>query len=47
VPGAFLLAVLWMAAFSVARRPVESLAGFATIGLGWLAWRLRREPSGH
>jgi APA family basic amino acid/polyamine antiporter len=45
MPGAFLLAVLWMAAFSVARRPLESLAGFATIALGWLAWRLRREPA--
>jgi APA family basic amino acid/polyamine antiporter len=44
VPGAFLLAVLWMAVFSVVRRPVESLAGFATIGLGWIAWRWRREP---
>jgi APA family basic amino acid/polyamine antiporter len=38
VPGLFLLAVLWMASFSVARRPVESLAGVATIGLGWIAY---------
>jgi hypothetical protein len=27
-----------MASFSVARRPVESLAGVATIGLGWIAY---------
>ncbi|MCI0537125.1 MAG: amino acid permease [Verrucomicrobiales bacterium] len=42
VPGLFLLAVLWMAFFSVARRPVESLVGFATIGLGWVAWQMNR-----
>jgi APA family basic amino acid/polyamine antiporter len=40
VPGLFLLAVLWIAFFNVARRPVESLVGFATIGLGWVAWQL-------
>jgi APA family basic amino acid/polyamine antiporter len=45
VPGLFLLAVLWMGCFSVARRPVESLVGLATIGLGWLAWRLRPKPA--
>jgi APA family basic amino acid/polyamine antiporter len=44
VPGLFLLAVLWMAVFSVARRPVESLAGFATIGLGWVVWRMNQRP---
>lgn len=44
VPGLFLLAALWMAAFSVTRRPVESLAGFATIGLGWVVWRIKSRP---
>ena len=38
VPGFFLVAVLWMAVFSVARRPLESLVGIATIALGWGAW---------
>ena len=42
VPGLFLLAMLWMAFFSVARRPVESLVGFATIGAGWVAWLVNR-----
>jgi APA family basic amino acid/polyamine antiporter len=45
VQGLFLLAVLWMATFSVARRPVESLVGFATIGAGWIAWRLTERRS--
>ena len=42
VPGLFLLVVLWMASFSVVRRPAESLVGFATMGLGWIAWRISR-----
>jgi len=42
VPGLFVLAVSWMAFFSVVRRPVESLVGFATIGVGWVAWRVNR-----
>lgn len=52
-PGCFLLGVIWMAGFSIARRPLESLLGLATIGFGGLAWwsqqRLRRghaEPAG-
>jgi APA family basic amino acid/polyamine antiporter len=39
VPGLFLAAVLWMTTFSIARRPIESLIGLATIALGWVAWR--------
>lgn len=39
VPAMFLLGVLGMTTFSVARRPVESLLGFGTIVLGWLVWR--------
>ncbi len=46
VPALFLLAVLWMASFSIARRPLESLAGLATIALGWAAWRARRRDAG-
>ena len=42
VPGLFLTVVLWMAFFSVVRRPAESLVGFATMGLGWIAWRISR-----
>jgi APA family basic amino acid/polyamine antiporter len=42
VPGLFLVVVLWMAFFSVVRRPAESLVGFATMGLGWIAWRISR-----
>jgi APA family basic amino acid/polyamine antiporter len=42
VPGLFLIVVLWMAFFSVVRRPAESLVGFATMGLGWIAWRISR-----
>ncbi len=40
VPGLFVASVLWMAVFSVARRPVESVLGLATLGVGWLAWRV-------
>ncbi len=39
VPGLFLLSVLGTTAFSIMRRPLESLLGLATIGVGWLAWR--------
>ncbi|HLF97453.1 MAG TPA: amino acid permease [Methylococcaceae bacterium] len=39
VPGAFLLGTLAMTAFAVLRQPVESLYGFATLGLGWFSWR--------
>ena len=38
VPGLFVASVLWMAVFSVARRPLESGLGLATLGAGWLAW---------
>jgi len=42
VPALFLLSVLSMTIFSIARRPIESLLGLATIGIGWVAWRLSR-----
>jgi APA family basic amino acid/polyamine antiporter len=45
VPGLFLLAVTCMTAFSIVRRPVESLLGFATIAAGLAAWRFRRGPT--
>jgi basic amino acid/polyamine antiporter, APA family len=38
VPAAFLTATLAITGFAVVRRPTESLAGFATILLGLLAW---------
>ena len=34
---------LWIAFFSVAPRPTESLVGLATIGVGWVAWRVKRK----
>jgi len=43
VPVLFLLSVLGMTVFSIARRPVESLVGLATIGVGLLAWRLSQQ----
>ena len=42
VPAFFLLSVLGMTVFSVVNRPVESLLGVATIGIGLLAWRFSR-----
>jgi APA family basic amino acid/polyamine antiporter len=42
VPALFLLSVLGTTAFSIALRPVESLLGAVTIGIGWLAWRMGR-----
>ena len=42
VPALFLSGVAGMTLFSIARRPAESLLGLATIGIGWLAWRLSR-----
>ncbi len=42
VPALFLLSVLGTTAFSIALRPVESLLGAVTIGIGWLAWRMSR-----
>ncbi len=38
VPGCFLVVTLAITGFAIARRPKESLAGFATILLGVLAW---------
>jgi APA family basic amino acid/polyamine antiporter len=42
VPALFLLSVLGVTSFSIARRPVESLLGLATISIGWVAWRMSR-----
>lgn len=42
VPALFLLSVLGTTTFSIARRPVESLLGLATIGIGLIAWYLSR-----
>jgi APA family basic amino acid/polyamine antiporter len=42
VPALFLISVLGTTVFSISRRPIESLLGMATIGTGWLAWRLSR-----
>jgi APA family basic amino acid/polyamine antiporter len=42
VPALFLLFVLGSTAFTVARRPRESLLGIATLGLGAAAYRLQR-----
>ncbi|HXG47729.1 MAG TPA: APC family permease, partial [Methylomirabilota bacterium] len=41
VPALFLAAVVGTAVFSIALRPLESLVGFATIGLGWLLWWIK------
>jgi APA family basic amino acid/polyamine antiporter len=40
VPALFLLSVFGTTIFSIVRRPLESLLGFATLALGLLAWRL-------
>ena len=42
VPGLFMLSVLVMSAFAVARKPGESAVGLGTLLLGWLAWYLGR-----
>ena len=42
VPGLFMLSVLVMSAFAVARKPGESAVGLGTLLLGWLAWHLGR-----
>lgn len=39
VPAVFVLSVLGMAGFTVARRPVESLLGLGTMAVGWAVWR--------
>lgn len=38
VPLLFLLGVLWMMAFTIWLRPIESLYGLAVLIIGWLAW---------
>lgn len=43
VPWLFLAGVVAMTAFTVAQRPLESLAGFGTILAGLAAWRLHRK----
>ena len=43
VPASFVLAVLGMAALTLLRTPVASLAGLATIGVGLLAWALKEK----
>jgi APA family basic amino acid/polyamine antiporter len=40
VPGLFLAGALAITVFTIQRRPLESLVGLATVGVGWLAWRL-------
>ena len=40
VPALFLLSVLGMTGFSIARRPLESALGLATLGIGLVAWRM-------
>lgn len=43
VPGLFLVSVLAMTSFTVARRPRESLLGLATMAVGWMAWWWRQK----
>ena len=38
MPGSFLMATLTITGFAIAQRPKVSLAVFATIFLGLLAW---------
>jgi APA family basic amino acid/polyamine antiporter len=45
-PGLFLAMTLWAAFFNVVQRPVESLYGFAVIGLGFAAWWVNRSGRG-
>jgi basic amino acid/polyamine antiporter, APA family len=42
VPALFLVSVLGTTGFSIVRRPTESLLSLATMGIGWLAWRLSK-----
>jgi len=46
VPALFMASVLGMAGFSVARRPVESLLGLATMAVGWTVWAFTRRGAG-
>lgn len=45
LPASFIGAVLAIAAFTIFQRPIESMLGAATIGLGWLAWAVQRRSS--
>jgi basic amino acid/polyamine antiporter, APA family len=38
VPGLFVLITLAITGFTIVRKPWESLAGFATLAVGWAAW---------
>jgi APA family basic amino acid/polyamine antiporter len=42
VPALFLTGVVVTSAFTLARKPVESMVGLGTLLLGWLAWYLAR-----
>lgn len=42
VPVLFVAAVVAISGFTVARKPVESAVGLATLSLGWLSWFLQR-----
>jgi APA family basic amino acid/polyamine antiporter len=42
IPALFVVSVVVMSAWTVARKPVESLLGLGTVLLGWLAWYLAR-----
>ena len=42
VPVVFLISVVGTTVLSIGQRPIESLLGLATIGVGWLAWRFSR-----
>jgi basic amino acid/polyamine antiporter, APA family len=48
VPALFILANLAITAFTIARRPWESLAGLGTLAAGWIVWYVSRPrtPSG-
>jgi len=45
IPMLFLISAVGTTAFSISRRPIESLLGMCTIGLGWLGWRFRPCPA--
>jgi APA family basic amino acid/polyamine antiporter len=42
VPAAFLMGVVAIAAFTIVKRPLESLVGFGTIGAGLIVWFFSR-----
>jgi APA family basic amino acid/polyamine antiporter len=47
VPGMFVLSTLAITGFTMVRKPWESLAGLATLVVGWMVWwgtRARRSP---